>query len=150
SPVKFPRKGTKSFLLEHFEDLSESREAHIHWTYESDLLDPLTFCVIFCKADLSVSHIHLLSIDTPSAASTLMKMRSGQVSLNGNEILNGGDLVMCHEEGKVAKIPNESSAKMTVSEECTNLIEQPKKEEKNESFISKVQKVALQYYDDKN
>ncbi|RXG51267.1 Pancreatic lipase-related protein 2, partial [Armadillidium vulgare] len=63
SPVKFPRKGTKSFLLEHFEDLSESKEAHIHWTYESDLLDPLTFCVIFCKADLSVSHIHLLNPD---------------------------------------------------------------------------------------
>lgn len=74
-------------------------------------------------------------------------MRSGQVSLNENEILNGGDLIMCHEDGKIAKIPNESSAKMTVSDECKKLIEEPKKDD---SFISKVQKVALQYLDDKN
>ena len=73
SPLEFPRRGSMTFLLEHYEDLSNSQEALLKWTFESDLLKPLTFCVLFCKADLSISSVSLVSIDTPKAADRMMK-----------------------------------------------------------------------------
>ncbi|MCL4121327.1 UNVERIFIED_CONTAM: hypothetical protein GTU68_048051 [Idotea baltica] len=150
SPLKFPRRGERTFLLEHYEDISTSQEALINWTFESDLLDPMTFCVIFCKADITISSISILSVDTPLAASRVMQMRSQRVPGLRDQIIHGGEIMMCHKKGEsVVSIPSESTVKISASPSCKVIQRRSElhaQQQAEDSFSNKVYKAAASYY----
>ena len=62
-----------SFLLENAEDLSGTSEALLSWSYEMDVFNPLTFCVLLCKSDLNVAAVSLQGLDTTSVAKSMLR-----------------------------------------------------------------------------
>ncbi|KAK3869972.1 hypothetical protein Pcinc_024752 [Petrolisthes cinctipes] len=62
-PVTLTRGGHREFFLEHHEDFSSSTEALVDWTYQVDVFDPLSYCVIFCDTSLPLSTITVTSVD---------------------------------------------------------------------------------------
>ncbi|XP_076044493.1 pancreatic lipase-related protein 2-like isoform X2 [Oratosquilla oratoria] len=66
SPYSFPRGGISIFNVEHQHDLSMSTHVLITWTFEADMFNPLTFCVLFCSSDLPVASVLVENVDIGS------------------------------------------------------------------------------------
>ena len=49
-----------TYFLSHQEDLSGTRDVTLKWTFEADILNPLSYCVPpFCNTSLPVSAVIL-------------------------------------------------------------------------------------------
>lgn len=111
TPLTFRRGSTRTFLLRHGEDLSSTRDALLRWRFEADVFNPLTFCVLFCTAELEVSTVTLTPLDTPVVTAEERRRSDGPV-----EDL---DIVMCHKLGNpVIKIKSEKTIKISAEPFC--------------------------------
>ncbi|KAK8737705.1 hypothetical protein OTU49_004202, partial [Cherax quadricarinatus] len=83
-PLIFGRGRTYVFFVYHQEDLSSASEALVHWTYEADMFNPLSYCVMFCDTSLPLARLTFTSVD--HLATGVTEERSGEA-------------VMCHQQG---------------------------------------------------
>ncbi|XP_069170599.1 pancreatic triacylglycerol lipase isoform X1 [Procambarus clarkii] len=106
-PVSFTRGKAYSFFLYHHEDLSSASEALVQWTYEADMFNPLSYCVLFCDTSLPLARLSFVSVDHQA---------TGDVSIIPREA------VMCHQQGQdVVKIESEATVKVVSSPACYNI-----------------------------
>ncbi|XP_068244010.1 pancreatic triacylglycerol lipase-like [Palaemon carinicauda] len=113
-PETFDRGETYSYMLEHGEDLSSSTDALVHWTYETDVFNPLSYCVLFCDQSFPLAKLTFTSIDTIS-----LGLAKKDENLK-NETTEG--ISMCHQQGEqVIRVKSEESVKVVSSPLCDNI-----------------------------
>ncbi|XP_063602313.1 pancreatic triacylglycerol lipase-like [Penaeus indicus] len=97
-----------TFLAHHRQDLSDTQEILVHWSYEASPFDPSTFCVLFCDTSLPLGSISFSSVD--------------QVANRryNNYISEGPDNVsMCHKQGhNLILIKSGETVKLASSPKC--------------------------------
>ncbi|XP_042207073.1 pancreatic triacylglycerol lipase-like [Homarus americanus] len=109
-PVNLSRGKMYSFFLYHNKDLSTASEALVQWTYETDMFNPMSYCVLFCDTSLSLSKLVFTSVDYLVAE---------DVANRTNEV------VMCHQQGLgVVRIVSEATVKVVSSPSCLNITTQ--------------------------
>lgn len=59
----YERGGTYTFFVSHTEDLSSSQDALVHWTYEADMFNPLSYCVLFCDSTLPLAYVSVTTLE---------------------------------------------------------------------------------------
>ncbi|XP_069948987.1 pancreatic triacylglycerol lipase isoform X2 [Cherax quadricarinatus] len=106
-PLIFGRGRTYVFFVYHQEDLSSASEALVHWTYEADMFNPLSYCVMFCDTSLPLARLTFTSVD--HLATGVTEERSGEA-------------VMCHQQGlDVLQVVSETTVKVVSSPACLNI-----------------------------
>lgn len=63
SAETYERGGTYTFFVSHTEDLSASQDALVHWTYEADMFNPLSYCVLFCDSTLPLAYVSVTTLE---------------------------------------------------------------------------------------
>ncbi|XP_047502738.1 LOW QUALITY PROTEIN: pancreatic triacylglycerol lipase-like [Penaeus chinensis] len=97
-----------TFLAHHRQDLSDTQEILVHWSYEASPFDPSTLCVLFCDTSLPLGSISFSSVD--QVANRRYK----------NYISEGPDNVaMCHKQGhNLILIKSGETVKLASSPKC--------------------------------
>lgn len=110
APTTLARGRSYSFFLYHFQDLSSSSEALVHWIYEADVFNPLSYCVLFCDKGLPLARLNFTSVDV---AGNERIARGSNFTSRSNEVL------MCHQQGlEVVRIASEATVKVVSSPHC--------------------------------
>ncbi|XP_066968507.1 pancreatic triacylglycerol lipase-like [Macrobrachium rosenbergii] len=116
NPGTFGRGESYSYMLEHTEDLSSSTDALVHWTYETDVFNPLSYCVLFCDQSLPIAKLTFTSIDT---------IHMGIDEKEDNVITGTPEGVsMCHRQGEeIIRVKSEESVRVVSSPLCKDIAE---------------------------
>ncbi|XP_042883760.1 pancreatic triacylglycerol lipase-like [Penaeus japonicus] len=97
-----------TFLVHHRQDLSDSQEILVHWTYEASPFDPSTFCVLFCDSSLPVASISFASVDLVAE-----RRQNTYVAEEPDNV------VMCHKQGHdLILIQSGETVKLVSSPKC--------------------------------
>lgn len=111
SAETYERGGTYTFFVSHTEDLSSSQDALVHWTYEADMFNPLSYCVLFCDSTLPLAYV---SVTTLEGAGTRFR-ESGKSG-------RSPEVVMCHRQGEdMILVNSEESVKIVALPSCLNI-----------------------------
>ncbi|XP_045115523.1 pancreatic triacylglycerol lipase-like isoform X2 [Portunus trituberculatus] len=120
-PLALKRGQSYSFFLEHPRDLSFATEALVHWTYEADIFNPLSYCVIFCDTSLAITRLTLASVDVRARDKERREKASEAMTKTNQDQDQDQVVVMCHKQGRaVVRVQSEAMVKVVASPNCPN------------------------------
>ncbi|KAG7154673.1 Pancreatic triacylglycerol lipase-like 4 [Homarus americanus] len=113
----FARGRSYVFFIGHHENLSSAREALVQWTYEADMFNPLSYCVLFCDTSLRLAKLTFTSVDhVDNGGANEIERESSETTEESREV------VMCHQQGlDMVRIKSEATVKVVSSASCFNV-----------------------------